>query len=155
MITFRLRLWCILNAQVHGARQGVRWTVRKGKRAVEPVVPHAALDAIVRLSFRSRPVLGAKNNAHLHRHYVRLQELALEGTAFFFAQYFQSTAVTRLPAHTSRVISMWFKCMSTGILQALRTGASHRQSWFVCPWRLRLRLQKASRALWRRQRTPS
>ncbi|BDA41059.1 hypothetical protein COCOBI_01-7140 [Coccomyxa sp. Obi] len=69
------------NALVHGAQQGIRWTSAKGKCIIEPVVPPAALDAIVRLTFQSKPVLSAKNNARLHRQYERLQDLAIQGIA--------------------------------------------------------------------------
>ncbi len=65
--------------QVHGAQQGIRWTSAKGKRVIVPVVPPAALDIIVRLTFQSKSVLSAKNNARLHRQYERLQDLAIEG----------------------------------------------------------------------------
>ena len=68
---------------MQGAQEGIRWTSAKGKRIVEPVVPPAALDIIVRLTFRSKPVLSAKNNARLHRQYERLQDLAIEGGKHF------------------------------------------------------------------------
>lgn len=68
---------CGVGVQVHAARQGFK--LHTGKRGVEPVVPPAALDAIARLTFQTKPVLRAKNNAHLHRHYERLLDLGLEG----------------------------------------------------------------------------
>lgn len=85
---------------MHGARQGVRWTARKGKRVIEPVVPPTALDAIVRLTFRGEPVLRAKNNAHLHRHYERLQQLAMEGTVLLCYPSKELVMLSRSPALT-------------------------------------------------------
>ena len=53
-----------------------------GKPLVEPVVPMAAIDAIVRTSFAAEPNSGpAAARARLLHHYEELRELALAGVA--------------------------------------------------------------------------
>ena len=53
-----------------------------GKALVEPVVPTAAIDAIVRTSFAAEPSFGpAAARARLLHHYEELRELALAGVA--------------------------------------------------------------------------
>ena len=53
-----------------------------GKAIVEPVVPTAAIDAIVRTSFAVEPSFGpAAARARLLHHYEELRELALAGVA--------------------------------------------------------------------------
>lgn len=67
-----------------GAQQGIRWSDAAGEH-VEPMVPPAALMAIVRFSFGdSSSVSSVQNRARLHRQYERLRELALQGGPYLY-----------------------------------------------------------------------